>query len=203
MTIPDTLYHFASPADRQSILTLGLSILFDRTGCEAIFMTDTSHPQSGMDCWEVDVRGLADIELDHTTEPSNEVWWMYPSSIEPNRLRLLDAKGAPTVNSKPADRAFGMFAAATSRPECPWNHIYGSRVQVKMCDATPVAIEVRILEVAQPGCYFAWHEFSRDTLAFIYPSDELVRMCDPGGFEPAIARGEGQIVPVRISAFTG
>jgi hypothetical protein len=76
-------------------------------------------------------------------------------------------------------------------------------LRVKMCDATPVAIEVRILEVAQPGCYFAWHEFSRDTLAFIYPSDELVRMCDPGGFEPAIARGEGQIVPVRISAFTG
>jgi hypothetical protein len=202
MTKPEFLYHCASPDNRQSILSLGLSVLFDKTGFNAIFLTDTRNPQSATDYWEVDVRELSDIELDSTTESSGEVWWMYTGNIAPSRLRLVTAEG-DTVTPKRCERAFGMFAAATKQAKRPWNHIYGSRFQVEMCDATPVAIEVRILEAALPDCYFAWHDFKCDELAFVYPSEELVRMCDPGGFEPAIARGEGQVVPVTISAFSG
>jgi hypothetical protein len=202
MTKPEILYHYASPANRQSILSFGLSILFDRTGLDAVFLTDAKRPQSGLDCWEVDVKGLTDIELDHTAEPSAEVWWLYASNIAPNRLRLVTADGT-AVRPRACERAFGLFAAATNQSKRPWNHIYGSRLQVEMCDATPVAVEVRILEAALPDCYFAWHDFKCDELAFVYPSEELVRMCDPGGFEPAIARGEGQVVPVTISAYQG
>ena len=204
MTTPETLYHYSSPANRESILTLGLSTLFDQTGYDSIFLTDALRPEPGMDCWEVDVKGLTDIEPDETGgEMAGETWWQYDvGGISPSRLRLVSPSGAAETLT-PRKRVYGMFAAATNRPGMPWNHIYRTRFQVDMCGADPVAIEVRILDAEGPGCYFAWHDFQHDQLSHVYPSERLVRMCDPGDFRHAMARGEGNVVPVAISAFKG
>lgn len=199
MQNPEILYHYAPSTSRESILSLGLSVLFDKTGFDAIFLTDTQRFQAGMDCWEVNVKGLTDIELDQTgSNSSDEVWWLHDGSIAPSRIQLVTSDEA-LRGATPTERIFGMFAAATSQSNRPWKHIYGSRFQVDMCGATPVEIGLRILAESQTDCYFAWHDFAADKLAFVYASEELVRMCDPGGFEPAIARGEGQVVAVTIS----
>ncbi|MBC8737148.1 hypothetical protein F6X40_10045 [Paraburkholderia sp. UCT31] len=202
MTKPEILYHYSAPDNRESILTLGLSTLFDQTGYDAIFLTDVLRPQPAMDCWEVDVRGLC-FEPDETGgEVSGEAWWQFDESISPCRLRLVNPNGEAATPS-PRKRVYGMFASATDRPKLPWNHIYGNRFQVDMCGADPIAIEVRIIDAPDPGCYFAWHDFKRDALSHVYPTELMVRMCDPGGFGPATARGEGNVVAVTIAAHKG
>lgn len=199
MTHPTILYHYSSPDNRESILKRGLCTVFDQTGMGAIFLTDVHAPQQS-DCWEVDVKGLADIEPDQTTEAfSGENWWVYDGNISPRRIRRIGPDGTAQT-SPPQERTYGMFAAATGRPERPWKNIYGLQFQVEMCSEDPVAVEVRILAAAVPGCYFAWHDFREDELSLVYYSEDLVRMCDPGAFGPAIARGDGNVVPVDISS---
>jgi hypothetical protein len=86
------LYHFADPANRESILSNGLLRSKSQAFEGAIFFTDTVNPKEAgsSDVWEVNVDGL-ELEPDWTTEPfDNEAWFVaFEQDIEPARLTLL------------------------------------------------------------------------------------------------------------------
>ncbi|MBC8739735.1 hypothetical protein F6X40_23770 [Paraburkholderia sp. UCT31] len=203
MQRPTTLYHYAARDRRESILRFGLSTHFDKTGFGSIFLTDTREKQSvHLDCWAVDVSGLTALVNDHTTEPTDGTWWMYPGTIRPRRLRLSSPEEDKTVEiqgGSPASHL--MFAAASEEADYPWRNVWPTAFQVEMCGDEATYVEITVLPGEKPACYFAWLDFDRDELQFIYPSQMEVLIASPDGFESAVRRGEGNIVPVWIQRF--
>ena len=82
--MPFILYHHSDPRVRDSILQFGLKTKFDRSGMNAIFLTDKK--EGPLDVWEVNVNGLS-LEQDHTTE--EEGCWMCFDDIPPSKIKLL------------------------------------------------------------------------------------------------------------------
>ncbi|MFK4135927.1 hypothetical protein ACI2KR_27135 [Pseudomonas luteola] len=82
------LYHDSNTNNRSSIMHLGLSCLFDKTGYGGIFLASERPEASAcFDIWEVETVGLA-IEPDFSTEASAGEWYMCFENIDPSRLRL-------------------------------------------------------------------------------------------------------------------
>jgi len=47
---------------------------------------------------------------------------------------------------------------------------------------------------------WAWWDNERKQFNFMYPSEKIVRMCSPDGFEGKEKRGEGKVVEIVITA---
>ena len=96
-THPDVMYHGTSSANRTSVqangLLAGVSYVAQSGGFGVVFLsekTDDYNPDSYIDIWEVDVRGLA-LEADGTTVPEDDTdnWWQFFGDIPPQRLKLV------------------------------------------------------------------------------------------------------------------
>ena len=96
---PDVMYHGTDSANRESIQTKGLLLAKSEAaqlgGDGAIFLSENKyshHPESGIDEWAVDIRGL-ELFADDTTDPEDETdtWWQCFENIPPQRLKLVHA----------------------------------------------------------------------------------------------------------------
>lgn len=47
---------------------------------------------------------------------------------------------------------------------------------------------------------WAWWEEDRKEFKFVYPSETIVRMCSPDGFQRKELDGEGKVMKVKITA---
>ncbi len=85
----DTLFHVSSKDNRESILQHGLSIDFDNTGYDAVFLTTNANEKSddNWDVWKVDVSNL-EKEEDWTGFSENEKWYILFETIQPSRISL-------------------------------------------------------------------------------------------------------------------
>lgn len=127
MQNPTLLYHVSPSGNRESIVFEGLLTIHDRTGSEAIFLSDTlPATEAGMDVWLVSVADLH-LEPDHTADPEKGNWFMVYGDIGPDQLtlekiRLEVVQTERSMNGQPMCRVrqpgTGEESALYTRAEC-------------------------------------------------------------------------------------
>jgi hypothetical protein len=127
MQSPHLLYHVSPSQNRESIFFDGLKTIHDRTGSQAIFLSDTPpDAQSGMDVWLINASDLH-LEPDHTGEPKQGHWFMVYGDIDANelaleKLRLEVVQTVHKMNGQPLYRvrqpATGEESSLYTQSEC-------------------------------------------------------------------------------------
>jgi len=80
------LFHYADPANRESISRLGLKTSFSKAIETGIFFTDTYSKREGLDCWKANLKVL-EVEEDWTTNPfGDEKWFVCYHDVPAERL---------------------------------------------------------------------------------------------------------------------
>jgi hypothetical protein len=90
-----------------------------------------------------------------------------------------------------------MYAAKHSDKRVPFTQVHPTAFQVEMCGYKATAVDVEELDQAVEGCYFGWKSAEGD-VGLIQPSMMQMKLCSPDGFKSAIARGEGNFVPLAV-----
>ena len=94
------------------------------------------------------------------------------------------------------------YCGKTGDPELPYDALFESAYQVRMCGfSNEDIIKIRLEETEDSdsrGVYWGFKDLQLNELTLVFPSKKHLLMCSPDSFKSEIEEGTGKVVKLKV-----